>query len=105
MSEDSFCPLQKLIVLISAFLDADIHAVVDALDRLPGQHIEHNPLIIPPFDDGLQNAQDRPMVLALVCNATISCSTTSAQKRSFVTVCTNHTMSVHIDVMEGKDRF
>jgi hypothetical protein len=102
LSADSFCPFRKLIVLISAFVDADLHAIVDAVDRLPGQH---KPLIIPPFDDGLQNAQDGPLVLVLAGNATISCSATSAQKKSFVKVCTNHAMSVHIDVMEGKYRF
>jgi hypothetical protein len=74
---------------------------MDAVDRLPGQH---KPLIIAPFDDGLQNAQDGPLVLALVGNATISYTTTSAQKKSFVTVGSNHAMSVHIDVIEGKDR-
>jgi hypothetical protein len=43
---------------------------VDFVAPLPGQH---KPLIIPPFDDGLQNSQDGPLVLALVGNTTIRC--------------------------------
>jgi hypothetical protein len=79
---DSFCPLRKLIVLTSAFVYADLHAFVDVVDRLPGQH---KPLIIPPFDSGLQGAQDGPLILALVGDAKLF--NNIGAKKSFVTIC------------------
>jgi hypothetical protein len=47
----SFRLLRKLIGLFSAFVDVDLYALADVVDRLTGQH---RPRITPPFDNGFK---------------------------------------------------